>query len=51
MDDLKVVKGEGPNNPKLIFIGEAPEEEEEREGRPFVGNSGKIQDGILMSAG
>lgn len=46
-----VVKGEGSNRPKLIAIGEALGEEEEREGRPFVGASGKVQDSILMSAG
>jgi len=49
--EIKVVKGEGPKRPKLILIGEAPGEEEANQGRPFVGASGKIQDGILLSAG
>ena len=46
-----VVKGEGSNRPKLICIGEAPGEEEETQGRPFVGASGQLQDTIMMSAG
>lgn len=49
--DVKVVKGDGPKRPRLILIGEAPGEEEARQGKPFVGPSGKIQDGILLSAG
>lgn len=48
---MNTVKGEGPNRPKLILIGEAPGEEEERQQRPFVGASGQLQDIILMSAG
>lgn len=49
--DIKVVKGTGPKRPKVILIGEAPGEEEDKQGLPFVGPSGKIQDGILSSAG
>ena len=49
--DIRVVKGEGPQRPKLILIGEAPGEEEENQLRPFVGPSGQTQDGILSSAG
>lgn len=49
--DIKVVKGVGPKRPKIILIGEAPGEEEEKQLLPFVGASGKIQDGILSSAG
>jgi len=48
---IKVVKGSGPKRPKIILIGEAPGEVEEQTGIPFTGPSGKIQDGILSSAG
>jgi len=33
---------EGPENAKLVFVGEAGGETEERLGRPFVGRSGKF---------
>ena len=36
------VPGEGNYNAKLMFIGEAPGRNEDEEGRPFVGNAGKI---------
>ena len=49
--NLRVVGGEGPQQPHLIFVGEAPGAEEERELRPFVGSSGQVFDGILRSAG
>lgn len=49
--EIKVIKGVGPKRPKLILIGEAPGEEENNQGLPFVGPSGHIQDGILSSAG
>ena len=49
--DIKVVKGCGPKQPKIILCGEAPGKDEEEQGKPFVGPSGKIQDGMLSSAG
>ena len=48
---IKWVRGEGPLTPKIILIGEAPGGEEEFEGRPFVGPSGKISDQIISLAG
>ena len=45
------VLGEGPSNPKVIIVGEAPGYYEEREGRPFVGPSGYELDQLLMDAG
>jgi uracil-DNA glycosylase len=40
-------------NPKarLLIIGEAPGSEENRQGKPFVGSSGKLLDKILQAAG
>lgn len=43
------VGAEGPANAKLAIVGEAPGAEEERQGRPFVGSTGKIVDDILIS--
>jgi len=37
----QVIMGRGSTNPKIIFIGEAPGEEEEKKGQPFVGRAGK----------
>lgn len=36
---------------RLLLLGEAPGEEEERQGRPFVGPSGKLLDELLALAG
>ena len=41
------VPGEGPENAQIMFIGEAPGFHEDREGRPFVGASGKYLDELL----
>ncbi len=38
----KKVIGRGSYNPKYLFIGEAPGSEEEKQGVPFVGKSGKL---------
>lgn len=38
-------------NAKLVIIGEAPGEEEVRQGRPFVGKSGKLLRSVLEELG
>lgn len=48
---LKPVFGEGPHPCKLMLIGEAPGAEEDQQGRPFVGVSGRLLDRILEAAG
>ena len=45
------VWGEGPLHAELMLIGEAPGEQEAREGRPFVGRAGKNLDRFLTLAG
>jgi uracil-DNA glycosylase family 4 len=35
----------------IMFIGEAPGEQEAKTGRPFVGSAGKVLDGLLQSVG
>ncbi len=42
-----VVFGEGNPNSKIMFIGEGPGENEDLQGRPFVGRSGKLLDKML----
>ena len=46
-----LVFGDGPKNPSLMLIGEAPGEQETLQGRPFVGKAGKNLDHFLMLAG
>ncbi|MCL2158687.1 MAG: uracil-DNA glycosylase [Oscillospiraceae bacterium] len=44
----KVVFGKGSQQAKIMFVGEAPGEYEDREGLPFVGRAGKLLD-LYMS--
>lgn len=45
------VFGEGAPDARLMIIGEAPGEEEDRQGRPFVGPSGRLLDRMLAAIG
>ena len=45
------VPGEGPEDARVMIVGEAPGAEEERTGRPFVGRSGNLLTEILTAAG
>jgi DNA polymerase len=47
----RFVKGEGPVNAKVMVIGQAPGENEDKMLRPFVGRSGKLLDQMLKEAG
>ncbi|MFB6163408.1 MAG: uracil-DNA glycosylase family protein [Halococcoides sp.] len=47
----RIVNGVGPPDADLVFVGEAPGEQEDREGEPFVGRSGSILDEALADAG
>jgi uracil-DNA glycosylase len=42
-----VVAGEGPQNAEIMLIGQNPGREEAKQGRPFVGKSGKYLDTVL----
>lgn len=42
-----VVIGEGVENPKVLVVGEGPGEEEDLQGRPFVGRAGILLDKML----
>jgi uracil-DNA glycosylase family 4 len=45
------VFGEGTLSSRLAVVGEAPGKREVEEGRPFVGNAGKLLDELLEEAG
>ncbi|HBL52078.1 MAG TPA: uracil-DNA glycosylase [Candidatus Blackburnbacteria bacterium] len=45
----QLVFGEGNPNTKVYFIGEGPGFNEDRLGRPFVGQAGKLLDNLLQS--
>ena len=42
-----MVFGTGPPDADLMFVGEGPGAEEDRQGLPFVGRSGKLLDRLL----
>ena len=46
----KAVPGEGPENASIMFIAEGPGQNEDAQGRPFVGVAGKLLDQLLASA-
>jgi DNA polymerase len=46
-----VVPGEGSNTAEIMIIGEAPGKQEDLEGRPFIGRSGKLLTKMLEEAG
>ena len=45
------VPGTGNPNARVVMIGEGPGENEDKQGRPFVGGSGKYLDRLLADAG
>lgn len=45
------VIGQGSHHARIMFIGEAPGENEAKTGRPFCGASGRVLDELLESAG
>jgi len=47
----RIVDGTGPDDPDLVFVGEAPGATEDEEGEPFVGRSGDVLDDALRDAG
>jgi uracil-DNA glycosylase family 4 len=47
----QLVFGEGSPNARLVFVGEGPGREEDREGRPFVGEAGRLLTRIIEAMG
>jgi len=46
-----IVFGEGNPDADLLFIGEGPGKEEDLQGRPFVGDAGKLLDRLIEKMG
>jgi uracil-DNA glycosylase family protein len=46
----QTVFGEGPAGAELMFVGEQPGDQEDREGHPFVGPAGRLFDEALAAA-
>ena len=47
----QTVFGVGPEDARLMFVGEQPGDMEDRQGSPFVGPAGKLLRGALSEAG
>ena len=47
----QAVLGEGPEAARIAFVGEQPGDQEDLQGRPFVGPAGKLLDRALAEAG
>ena len=47
----QAVPGMGDTQPDWLIVGEAPGEEEDRQGLPFVGRSGQLLDKMLLAMG
>ena len=45
------VPGEGPTHAEIMLIGEGPGASEDKQGRPFVGASGRFLNELLAQAG
>lgn len=46
-----IVVGRGNNKARVLLIGEAPGEQEDRQGLPFVGKAGQLLENMLAAAG
>lgn len=47
----KLIQGIGPDHADIMFIGEQPGDQEDREGKPFVGPAGQLLDRAFDEAG
>jgi uracil-DNA glycosylase len=47
----QAVFGEGPKGARVMFVGEQPGDQEDRQGEPFVGPAGALLDKALADAG
>jgi DNA polymerase len=47
----QIVNGDGPDDADLLFVGEGPGGDEDRQGKPFVGRSGSVLNDALRTAG
>ena len=50
-DAKQAVPGEGPDNAKLMLVGQNPGAEEDKTGKPFIGRAGKFLNKVLAKNG
>jgi uracil-DNA glycosylase len=50
-DATQTVFGEGPADARVMLVGEQPGDQEDRQGRPFVGPAGRILDKAIAASG
>lgn len=50
-DATRTVFGEGPDDARVLVVGEQPGDEEDLRGRPFVGPAGKLFDKAIAELG
>ncbi|MFJ8085091.1 UdgX family uracil-DNA binding protein [Streptomyces sp. NPDC096205] len=50
-DATQTVFGEGKTTARVMLVGEQPGDQEDRQGKPFVGPAGKLLDRALAEAG
>ncbi|MFF4353682.1 UdgX family uracil-DNA binding protein [Streptomyces sp. NPDC001530] len=50
-DATQTVFGAGPQDARVMLVGEQPGDQEDRQGEPFVGPAGKLLDRALAEAG
>jgi uracil-DNA glycosylase family protein len=50
-DATQTVFGEGPADAAMILVGETPGDQEDLQGKPFVGPAGRLLDEALVDAG
>ncbi|GAB3223528.1 UdgX family uracil-DNA binding protein [Glycomyces halotolerans] len=50
-DATQTVFGDGPEDARIVFVGEQPGDDEDRSGRPFTGPAGGLLDKALEQAG
>jgi uracil-DNA glycosylase len=46
----QVVPGEGPTRARIMLVGEQPGDQEDNQGRPFVGPAGRVLDRVIAQA-
>jgi uracil-DNA glycosylase len=47
----QTVFGEGPRTARIMLVGEVPGDQEDKQGRPFVGPAGRLLDEALVAVG
>jgi uracil-DNA glycosylase family protein len=50
-DATQTIFGEGPPAARLVLVGETPGDQEDVQGKPFVGPAGRLLDEALVEAG